>query len=154
MRKLVAASICLLSLSLSVITGRRCRKEARTRTVEKCCEQQLRRVDKALSRAEDTPEGSWICLSHINLILAEDKRCSCPSSWGHGKILSKLPIPERLYGVFDEVGKDSLTEYKSGTNWCNKCSILADKEFASHPMFTSRRQKKVTSENKVKHTIK
>ena len=76
MRKLVAAAICLLSLSPSVTTGRKCIKEARTRTGEKCCEQQLRRVDKALSRAGDIPEGSWICLSHRNLILAEDKRCS------------------------------------------------------------------------------
>ena len=59
MRKLVAAAICLLSLSLSVTTGRKCIKEERTRT-----------------RAGDIPEGSWICLSHRNLILAEDKRCS------------------------------------------------------------------------------
>ena len=50
MRKLVAAAICLLSLSLSVTTGRKCINEARTRTGKKCCEQQLRRVDKALSR--------------------------------------------------------------------------------------------------------
>ena len=76
MRKLVAAAICLLSLSLTVTTGRKCIKEARTRTGKKCCEQQLRRVDKALSRAGDILEGSWICLSHRNLILAEDKRCS------------------------------------------------------------------------------
>ena len=76
MRKLVAATICLLSLSLSVTTGRKCIKEARTRTGKKCCEQQLRRVDKVLSRAGDIPEGSWICLSHRNLILTEDKRCS------------------------------------------------------------------------------
>ena len=76
MRKLVAAAICLLSFSLSVTTGRKCIKEARTRTGKKCCEQQLRRVDKALSRVGDIPEGSWICLSHRNLILAEDKRCS------------------------------------------------------------------------------
>ena len=76
MRKLVAAAICLLSLSLSVTTGRKCIKEARTRTGKKCCEQQLWRVDKALSRAGDIPEGSWICLSHRNLILAEDKCCS------------------------------------------------------------------------------
>ena len=76
MRKLVAAAICLLSLSLRVTTGRKCIKEARTRTGKKCCEQQLRRVDIALSRAGDIPEGSWICLSHRNLILAEDKRCS------------------------------------------------------------------------------
>ena len=69
--------------------------------------------------------GSWICLSHRNLILAEDKRL----------------CGERLYAVFNEVGKMSVTEYKSGTNWCNKCSILADKEFASHLMFTPRKQK-------------
>ena len=41
-------------------------------TGKKCCEQQLRRVDKALSRAGDIPEGSWICLSHRNFILAEE----------------------------------------------------------------------------------
>ena len=90
MRKLVAAAIYLLSLSLSVTTGR-CIKEARTRTGKKCCEQQLRTVDKALSRTGDIPEESWICLSRKNLILAQDKRCSCSSSWGHGKILSKRP---------------------------------------------------------------
>ena len=103
------------------------------------CAQQLRRVDKALSRAGDIPERSWIWISRRNLILAEDKRCS---SWRHGKILSKRPIPERLYAVFDEVDRNSVTDYKSGTNWCNKCSILADKEFASHLMFTPRKQKK------------
>ena len=108
MRMLVATAICLLSLSLSVTTGRRRIEEARTRTGKKCCEQQLRRVDEALSRAGDIPEGSWICLSHRNLILAKDKRCSCPSSWGHGKTLSKRPIPERVYVVFDEVGRNSV----------------------------------------------
>ena len=35
MRMLVATEICLLSLSLSLITGRRCIKEARTRTGKK-----------------------------------------------------------------------------------------------------------------------
>ena len=136
MRKLFAAA-----------TGRRCMKEARTRRGKKCCEQQLRRVDKALSTAGDIPEESWICLSRRNLILAEDRRCSCSSSWGHGKILLERPIPERLCAVFDEVGGNSVTEYKSGTNWCKKCSILGDKEFASHPMFTPRKQKKGDTTN-------
>ena len=85
--------------------------------------------------------------------LAEDKHWSCSFSWGHGKILSKRPIPERLYAVFDEVGRNSVTEYRNTslgqTGVINKCSILADKEFVSHPMFTPRKQKKVTSENKV-----
>ena len=152
MRKLIVAEIFLLSLLLSGTTGRRCVKEERTRTGKKCSQQQLRRVDKASSRAGDIPEGSWICLSHRNLILAEDKRCSCPSSWGHSKVLSKHPIPDRLYRVFDDVGRNSFTEDKPGSNLCNKCRILADKEFACHPMFIPRKQKKVTSKNKVKHT--
>ena len=50
----------------------------------KCCEQHLRRLDKALSRAGAIAVGSWICLSHRNLILAEDKRL----------------CGERLYAVF------------------------------------------------------
>ena len=84
MRKLVAVAISLLSLSLSVTTGRRYLKQGRTRTGKKCSQKQLGMVDKALSRAgmyreDQTAEGSWICLSHRNLILAEDKRCSCPS---------------------------------------------------------------------------
>ena len=116
MQKLVATAICLLSLSLSVATGRRCIKEARTRTGKKCCEQQLKMVDKALSRAEDVPEGSWICPSHRNLILAEDKRRSCPSSWGHGKILSKRRIPARLYAVFDEVVRNSVNRIQVWDN--------------------------------------
>jgi len=59
-------------------TGRRCIKEERKRKGKKCCEQQLRRANKALSRAGDIPEGSWIYLSHRNLMLAEDKRFSFP----------------------------------------------------------------------------
>ena len=39
-------------------------------------EQQLSRVDKALSKTGDIPEGSWICLSHRNLILAEEAKNS------------------------------------------------------------------------------
>ena len=47
------------------------------------------------------------------MILAEDKHWSWSSSWGHGKILSKRPIPETLYAVFEEVGRNSVTEYRN-----------------------------------------
>ena len=150
MRKLVAAGFWLLSLSLSVTTGRRCIKEARTRTGKKSCEQQLRRVDKALLRAGDIPEGSWICLSLRNLILAEDKRCSCPSSWRQSKILSKRPIP-RLYAQY-------LTRW-AGTALPNLGQRTGVKNAASSQIKDSRpthvhsqEAKKVTSVNKVKHT--
>ena len=90
-----------------------------------------------LSRAGDIPEESWIFLSHRNLILAEDKRCSSPSSRGHSKILSKRRIPERLYEVFDEVYLGQTGETNAAS--AQICSLPGSK-------------KKVTSENKVKHT--
>ena len=148
MRKLVAAAICLMPLSLSVITGRKCIKEARTRTGKKCCEQQLRRIDKALSRAGDIPEGSWICLSYRNLILAEDKRCSCLSSWGHGKTLLKRPISERLYAVFDEVGRNSVNTSLGQTGATNGVSSQIKNSRptpCSLPRSKNKKIKKVTS---------
>ena len=80
MRKLVAAAICLLSLSLIVTTGR-CIKEARSRRGKKCCEQQLRRVDKALSRAGDMQIKSnqikfislFFCLVFLHLLNNKNK---------------------------------------------------------------------------------
>ena len=49
-----------------------------------------------------------------------------------------------------EVGRNSVTKYKSGTNWCNKCTILSDKEFASPPLFTPRKQKKKKWHQKIR----
>ena len=31
----------------------------------------------------------------------------------------KIPIRERLYAVFDEVGRDNVTDYKPWKKWCN-----------------------------------
>jgi len=43
----------------------------------------LRRAGKILARTLGIPSGSWICLKHRNEMNRNDKRCSCPSSWGH-----------------------------------------------------------------------
>ena len=133
MRKLLAAAICLLSLSLSVITGRGCINEAKTRTGKKCCEQLLRRVDRALSRDLSKPQKCDTC---------------------RGQTLFLLILVRRgMYTVFDEVGKNRLPNTSLGqTGVTNAASSHNYKEFASHPMFTPRKQKKVTSENKEKHT--
>ncbi|CAH3165734.1 unnamed protein product, partial [Porites lobata] len=138
MQKLVVAEICLLLLMLSVTTGSRCVKEERTRTGKKCSQQQLRRVDKALSRAGDIPEGSWICLSHRNLIIAEDKRCSCPSSWGHEYLTrwAGTALPNTNLGQTGVLNAESSQIKNSRPT---PCSLRGSK-------------KKVTSENKVKHT--
>lgn len=86
------------------------------------------------------PSGSWICLKHRNEMNRNDKRCSCPSSWGHSRKLAKIPIPNRLYQVFDQVGK-SFPNYKPGTNWCTKCKVEADKKFKEHGKYIPRKRK-------------
>ena len=68
--------------------------------------------------------GCWICLKHRNEMNLDDKRCLCPSSGGHSRKLAKIPIPNRLYQVFDQVGK-SFSDYKPETNWCTKCKVEA-----------------------------
>ena len=82
MRKLVVA-ICLLNVAVPMHDESRKGEANRKR---KLYSKQLWSVDWVLSRAEWVPaEGSWTCLRHWKAILAEDKRCSCPSSWGHSK---------------------------------------------------------------------
>ena len=146
MRKLVAAAICLLSLSLRVTTRRRCIKEARTRTGKKSWEQQLRRVDYTLSRAEDTPEGSRICLSHRNLILAEDKRCSMflqflAQTFDRGVVLVSLRLADSEFlsggfcGAFEEA-KTMTEEIFYITRFLVLC--LLHWEFTTHQQKSER----------------
>ena len=86
------------------------------------------------------PSGSWICLKHMNEINRNSKRCWCPFSWGHSPKLAKIPIPNRLYQVFDQVGK-SFSNYKPGTNWRTKCKVEADKKFKEHGKYIPRKRK-------------
>ena len=77
------------------------------------------------------PYGSWICLKHRNEMHQKDKRCSCAWSWGQSRKPAKIAIPNRLYQVFDQVGK-SFPNYQPGTNWCTRCKVKADKKFKEH----------------------
>ena len=97
----------------------------------------------------------FLYIFHIrNLILAEEKHWSCSSSWGHGKILSKRLIPERLYAVFDEVGRNSVTEYRNtslGQTGVTNAASPQIKNLRPAHVHSQEAKKKVTSENKVKH---
>ena len=143
----------LLLLILRCVTpgtgGKRCVKEGKTRKEKENCSESasLRRADKIMARAGGIPSGSWICLRHRNEIHQKNKRCSCPSSWGHSRTLAKIPIPERFYQVFDQVGKD-LPDYRPGTNWCCKCKLEADKSFMDHVKYIPRKRKD-SNKNKV-----
>lgn len=117
-------------------SGNRCELEEKTRKgKEKCEPAQLRQVDKALARAGGLPPGAWICLKHRNIIVREDKRCSCPSSWGHSKKLAEDVIPERLFPVFDDIGSN-VPGYRPGARWCFKCKRMADQKFRGHAKFS------------------
>ena len=72
---------------------------------DKDWEDSMRILD--LSEAQERDESNY-------------KRCSCLSPRGHSRKLAKLPISNRFYQVFDQVGK-SFPNYKPGTNWRTKC---------------------------------
>ena len=63
----------------------------------------LRRPGKILAMTGSIPAGSWIWLKYRKEVNRNDKRCSCPSSWGHSQKLAKTPIPNCLYQVFDRL---------------------------------------------------
>ena len=100
-----------------------------------CCEQQLRRVDKALSRAGDIPEGSWICLSHRNLILAEDKRCSMFLQFlAHAQTFDRGVMRHRAR---DSGGKfaccAAILVYRLVRDWTRFCYVIGLKNIRIHP---------------------
>ena len=79
----LSSPFCLLNVAVRMHDESRKGEANRKR---KLYSKQLRSVDWVLSRAEGAPaEGSWTCLRHWKAILAEDKRRSCPSLWGHSK---------------------------------------------------------------------
>ncbi|XP_048589529.1 uncharacterized protein LOC116614318 isoform X3 [Nematostella vectensis] len=127
-----------------------CEKGGKTRKEKEQCSDasSLRRVGRETSRVADIPEDSWLCLHHRR----QDKRCSCPSFWGHGGGLAKSKIPTRLYVVFEDVGR-RLSGYKPGTNWCNLCRRKADENFRDHELYHSsdaRRKRAACDDRNVK----
>ena len=121
---------------------KRCVREGKTREEKGNCSDSasLRRAGEILARPGGIQSGFLICLKHRNGMIRNDKRCSCPSSWGHRRKLAKISIPNRLYQVFDQVGK-SFSDYKPETNWCTKCKVEADKKFKEQRKYIPRKRK-------------
>ena len=84
---------------------KRCVREGKTGEEKGNCSDSasLRRAGEILARPGGIQSGSLICLKHRNEMIRNDKRCSCPSSWGHSQKLAKTPIPNCLYQVFDRL---------------------------------------------------
>lgn len=121
------------------LDGKRCSKEGES---GRDCRGILRPVGKRLSRAGGIPYGSYLCERHRYRVLQEDSTRSCPSSWGHSKFLHLYPIPERLFQIFDSVGR-TREGYIPGTRWCNLCKEKANEEFKSMEGFLEGLSRKV-----------
>ena len=108
------------------LDGKKCSKEGES---GRDCRGILKPVGKILSRAGGIPCGSYLCERYRFRVLQEDStRCSCPSFWGHCKFLHLHPISERLFQIFDSVGR-TREGYIPGTRWCNLCKEKANEEF-------------------------
>lgn len=104
---------------------------ATTRQSEQHCSGILRKTDLEIQRCARIPLSQHICQRHFDEIRREnERRCSCPSTWGHSKRLHPQPIPITYHKVLDQEGK-TFPGYRPGTCWCNKCHKQAPKTYLS-----------------------
>ena len=110
---------------------RTCWFARRTRAGE-TCQGRSRRFDEAIARFVDGNLNCWACTRHwIRATREANEYCSSPLL-EHSTELSKRKVPWRFYRLFDRVGAN-VPSYRSGTRWCNKCSMIADSVFSSEP---------------------
>ena len=108
----------LIFASVFVSAQQNCFKCGSPRATE--CQGNLSRLSAELCRVAQVNAGSLACQRHRRELEKDDNRCSSPM---HGTTsdktkLSKIPIPKRLYRLFDELGGGS---YRPGTKWCCEC---------------------------------
>jgi len=89
-----------------------------------------------------------LCVFHWHKLRTRNNICSCPLPT-HSATLSSTPIPERLYRVFDEEGRN-MPSYRPGTRWCTSCRRDADKTFSSKEEYqTPKKRKMVGGKNTI-----
>ena len=105
----------------------------KTRQSSTNCRGILRKVNKEINRSEKIPLNDLLCQHHYDEIRRRDnKRCSCPSTWGHSKSLHPHPIPTKYFQVLDKAG-ETVNNYIPGTRWCNECHKTAPKRLLENP---------------------
>ena len=90
-------------------------------------------MDSRLCRAGNLPADGIICKYHHRKLQLNDNFCSSPLE-SHSGRLRRQPIPERLFDVFDEIGK-SKRGYRRGNKWCQGCTGRADSALQDHPRY-------------------
>jgi len=115
--------------------------KAKTRLLVSACNGSLRKPSPQICRSGAIDELELVCQKHCDQIRRKDeKKCSCPSTWGHSPKIHPHPIPQKYYEILDEVGRD-LELYSPGTRWCHKCKKNAPERLANWPKVASKRKK-------------
>lgn len=102
---------------------------AKTRQSSENCRGNLKKINKDIQRSSQISISECLCQLHYDEIRRRNnKRCSCPSTWGHSKSLHPHPIPSKYLNPMDKAGQQ-LEGYIPGTRWCNKCHKKAPTVF-------------------------
>ena len=121
----------------------------RNKTREKnVCRGRMIGLSNQMARVAEVDRGNFVCVFHWHKLRTRNNICSCPLPT-HSATLSSTPIPERLYRVFDEEGRN-MPSYRPGTRWCTSCRRDADKTFSSKEEYqTPKKRKRVGGKNTI-----
>lgn len=126
---------------------------SKTRRSSQSCRGIFRQTNSEISRSGKIPLNEYLCQHHFDEIRRHNnKRCSCPSTWGHSTSLHPHPIPSKYLQLLDEAGQD-IENYIPGTRWCNKCHKTASKRFLQ-PVDTQNKSAKQQKVRKIKPSPK
>ena len=107
--------------------------KAKTRRLSDGCSGILRKANPQVCRAGGLQPKEMVCQRHFDKIRREDdRRCSCPSAWGHSSRLHGHAIPHHFFPTLDHAGFN-FPNYQPGTRWCNKCRSEAPQRIQNWP---------------------
>lgn len=107
--------------------------KAKTRRLSDGCSGILRKANPQVCRAGGLQPNEMVCQRHFDKIRREDdRRCSCPSTWGHSSRLHGHAIPHHFFPTLDHAGFN-FPNYQPGTRWCNKCRSEAPQRIQNWP---------------------
>ena len=142
--------VAVLAFALSkgnLPTQKTCCLRGKTR-FKLVCKGKMLALSGDLARVAEVQPGNFVCELHRNQLRARNNVCSCPLP-SHSVTMSNTPIPERLYGVFDQVGRN-MPSYRPGTRWCTSCRRNADRKFLSLAEYQSPAKRKTVGIGNIK----
>ena len=107
--------------------------KAKTRRLSDGCSGIVRKANPQVCRAGGLQPNEMVCQRRFDKIRREDdRRCSCPSTWGHSSRLHGRAIPHHFFPTLDQAGFN-FPNYQPGTLWCDKCRSEAPQRIQNWP---------------------